>query len=112
MGSVAPIGTAGGNSFYTPNDAYFESLLEDKIAVFKNYTMLPMFDTFTVLGHSILTSYNPESKQNMFLTWHQTYFRIYLFNLFIKYNLFRYTHEIGDDSVKVRDEFDEIIGTE
>lgn len=111
LGSVAPIGTAGGNSFYTPNDAYFESLLEDKIAVFKNYTMLPMFDTFTVLGHSILTSDNPESKQNMFLTWHQTYFRIYLFNLFIKYNLFRYNHEMGDDSVKVRDEFEHFLNT-
>lgn len=106
FGSVAPIGSAGGNSFYTPNDAYFESLLEDKIAVFKNYTVLPMFDTFTVLGQSILSSDNPASKQNMFLTWHQTYFRIYLFNLFIKFNLFRYNHEMGGDSVKIRDEFE------
>jgi len=111
LGSVAPIGTAGGDSFYTPNEAYFESLLEDKIAVFKNYTMLPMFDTFTVLGQGILTSHNPASKQNMFLTWHQTYFRIYLFNLFIKYNLFRYNHEMSDDSVKVRDEFENFLNT-
>ncbi len=111
LGSVAPIGTAGGNSFYTPNDAYFESLLEDKIAVFKNYTVLPMFDTFTVMGQSILSSDNPASKQNMFLTWHQTYFRIYLFNLFIKYNLFRYNHEMSDDSVKVRDEFENFLNT-
>lgn len=111
LGCVSPIGTAGGNAFFTPNDAYFNSLLENKIAVFKNYTVLPLFDTFTSLGHSILTSENPGSKRNMFLTWHQTYFRIYLFNLFIKYSLFRYNHEMGDDSVKVRDEFESFLNT-
>ncbi|MFN5373664.1 MAG: hypothetical protein ACK5A8_04925, partial [Flavobacteriia bacterium] len=50
LGSVAQIGTAGGNSYLTPSDEYFKTLMKEKIAVFNNYTILPLFDTFTVLG--------------------------------------------------------------
>jgi hypothetical protein len=111
LGSVAQIGTAGGNSYFTPSPEYFASLMEDKIAVFNNYTILPLFDTFTVVGEGVITSPYPNSALGMKLTWTQTYFRIYLYNIFIKYNLFRYNLEMGDDSVKVRDEFENFLNT-
>ena len=111
LGSVAQIGTAGGNSYFTPSPEYFASLMEDKIAVFNNYTILPLFDTFTVVGEGVITSPYPNSALGMQLTWTQTYFRIYLYNIFIKYNLFRYNLEMGDDSVKVRDEFENFLNT-
>ncbi|MFN5441048.1 MAG: hypothetical protein ACK5AR_04265, partial [Flavobacteriia bacterium] len=101
LGSVAQIGTAGGQSYFSPSDAYFNTLMDDKIAVFNNYTILPLFDTFTALGNSLITSNNESSIPYLKSTWTQTYFRIYLFNIFMKYNLFRYNLEMGDDSVKV-----------
>ncbi len=111
LGSVAQIGTAGGNSYFTPSPEYFTSLMKEKIAVFNNYTILPLFDTFTVVGEGVITSPNPNLALGMQLTWTQTYFRIYLYNIFIKYNLFRYNLEMGDDSVKVRDEFESFLNT-
>lgn len=111
LGSVAQIGTAGGQSYFSPSDAYFNTLMDDKIAVFNNYTILPLFDTFTVLGNSLITSNNESSIPYLKATWTQTYFRIYLFNIFMKYNLFRYNLEMGDDSVKVRDEFESFLNT-
>ena len=111
LGSVAQIGTAGGNSYFTPSPEYFASLMKDKIAVFNNYTILPLFDTFTVVGEGVITSPYPNSALGMKLSWTQTYFRIYLYNIFIKYNLFRYNLEMGDDSVKVRDEFESFLNT-
>lgn len=111
LGSVAQIGTAGGDSYYTPSPEYFETLMNEKISVFQNYTILPLFDTFTVLGEGVITSANPYAVPGMKLTWTQTYFRIYLYNIFIKYNLFRYNLEMGDDSVKVRDEFESFLNT-
>ena len=111
LGSVAQIGTAGGNSYFTPSPEYFTSLMKEKIAVFNNYTILPLFDTFTVVGEGVITSLNPNSALGMKLSWTQTYFRIYLYNIFIKYNLFRYNLEMGDDSVKVRDEFESFLNT-
>jgi len=111
LGSVAQIGTAGGQSYFSPSDAYFNTLMDDKIAVFNNYTILPLFDTFTVLGNSLITSNNEGSIPYLKATWTQTYFRIYLFNIFMKYNLFRYNLEMGDDSVKVRDEFESFLNT-
>lgn len=111
LGSVAQIGTAGGNSYFTPSQEYFATLMEEKIAVFNNYTILPLFDTFTVVGEGVITSTNPNSALGMKLSWSQTYFRIYLYNIFIKYNLFRYNLEMSDDSVKVRDEFESFLNT-
>jgi hypothetical protein len=111
LGSVAQIGTAGGNSYFTPSKDYFNTLMKEKIAVFNNYTILPLFDTFTVLGNNLITSTNENSIPYLKATWTQTYFRIYLFNIFMKYNLFRYNLEMGDDSVKVRDEFEGFLNT-
>jgi hypothetical protein len=111
LGSVAQIGTAGGNSYFTPSKDYFNTLMKERIAVFNNYTILPLFDTFTVLGNNLITSTNENSIPYLKATWTQTYFRIYLFNIFMKYNLFRYNLEMGDDSVKVRDEFEGFLNT-
>jgi hypothetical protein len=111
LGSVAQIGTAGGQSYFSPSADYFSTLMKDKIAVFNNYTILPLFDTFTVLGNNLITSANENSVPYLRATWTQTYFRIYLFNIFMKYNLFRYNLEMGDDSVKVRDEFESFLNT-
>jgi hypothetical protein len=108
LGCVSPIGTAGGDFSFTPSESYFEELLNDKISVFNNYTILPLFDTFTVVGYNLLNFDQYGTKRS---SWTQTYFRIYLYNLFIKYNLFRYNLDMEHDSVKVRDEFESFLNT-
>jgi hypothetical protein len=108
MGCVAPIGSAGGKTPLTPSDTYFDELLENKISVFNNYDILPLFDSFTVIGNYLLES-EPDHYKNA--TWRETYFRIYIHNLFIKFNLFRYNSEMNNDSVAVRDEFEKFLNT-
>ena len=108
LGSVCPINTAGGNAEYTPSNSYFKELINDKISVFNNYAILPLFDTFTVVGYNLLNDDKYGTKRS---TWSQTYFRIYLYNLFIKYNLYRYNMDMENDSVKVRDEFESFLNT-
>ena len=108
LGCVSRIGTAGGDFSFTPSESYFEELLNDKISVFNNYTILPLFDTFTVVGYNLLNFDQYGTKRS---SWTQTYFRIYLYNLFIKYNLFRYNLDMEHDSVKVRDEFESFLNT-
>jgi hypothetical protein len=108
IGSVAPIGSAGGNGFWTPSETYYNELLKNKISVFKNYDILPLLDSYTAIGNNLL-----ESDVNSFKrkTWSELYFRIYLYNLFVKFNLYRYNSELMSDSEEIRDKLEEFINT-
>jgi hypothetical protein len=106
LGSVAKIGSAGGNEYFSPSESYLNQLLENKITVFNNYDILPLFDSFTVLGNNILTD-DKNAFQNT--TWSSLYFRIFIHNLYIKYNLFRFNSDMIEDSVKVRNQFEQFL---
>ncbi len=108
LGCVSPIGSAGGNGNLSPDEKYYYELMQDKVSVFKNYEILPLFDSFTCLGTRM---FDPE-KSYLRQTWTDTYFRIVLYNLFLKYNLFRYNSKMNtDSSVKIRDEFEKFLNT-
>ena len=110
IGCGAKLGSAGGTEYYSPSQDYYKSLLKNKISVFNNYTILTLFDSVTVIGNRII-DVNPESYKRK--TWSQSYFRIVLYNLFIKYNLFRYNSELQEDSesdeVELRDKFESFL---
>jgi hypothetical protein len=110
IGCSAKIGSAGGNEYHSPSQDYYLSLLKNKISVFNNYAILPLFDSVTVIGHHIIES-QPDSYKRK--TWSQSYFRIILYNLFIKYNLFRYNSELHEESntdkVELRDKFEKFL---
>jgi hypothetical protein len=108
IGTVSPISTANGNLDSTPSISYFEEVMEDKIEVFQNYAMLPLFDSFTTVGFNLLNDDHQKVKYN---TYANIRFRIYLYNLFLKYNLFRYNSNMIADSVKTRDEFESYLNT-
>ncbi len=103
IGCVAPLNSANGNTPYSPSKAYFKELLTDKITAFNNFAMLPLFDSFTTVGYNLL---NLEYQKNTFKS---TYFRIYLFNLVVKYNLYRYNHDLRLDSIKTREKFETFL---
>ncbi len=112
IGCGAKIGSAGGTEYYSPSQDYYKSLLKNKISVFNNYTILTLFDSVTVIGNQIIDG-NPDSYKRK--TWSQSYFRIVLYNLFIKFNLFRYNSELQEDSdsdeVELRDKFESFLNT-
>jgi hypothetical protein len=103
IGCVAPLNSANGKTALTPSKDYYQELLSDKISAFNNFAILPLFDSFTTVGYNILSNDWQKATYNM------TYFRIYLFNLFIKYNLYRYNHEMRIDSVKTRSKFESFL---
>ena len=108
VGCVAPIGSAGGNFDLTPSKEYYKELMKNKISVFSNYEILPLFDSYTAIGKNILEADQSSFKRK---TWAESYFRIYLYNLFIKFNLYRYNSELMSDSEEIRDKFEEFINT-
>ena len=108
VGCVATIGSAGGNFDLTPSKEYYKELMKNKISVFSNYEILPLFDSYTAIGKNILEADQSSFKRK---TWSESYFRIYLYNLFIKFNLYRYNSELMNDSEEIRDKFEEFINT-
>jgi hypothetical protein len=108
VGCVAPIGSAGGNFDLTPSKEYYKELMKNKISVFSNYEILPLFDSYTAIGKNILEADQSSFKRK---TWSESYYRIYLYNLFIKFNLYRYNSELMNDSEEIRDKFEEFINT-
>ena len=108
VGCVAPIGSAGGNFDLTPSKEYYKELMNNKISIFSNYEILPLFDSYTAIGKNILEADQSSFKRK---TWSESYFRIYLYNLFIKFNLYRYNSELMSDSEEIRDKFEEFINT-
>lgn len=115
IGCGAKIGSAGGTEYYSPSQDYYKSLLKNKISVFNNYTILPLFDSVMVIGNKLFDNSTEIKKQNSIKTWSQSYFRIVLYNLFIKFNLFRYNSELQEDSesdeVELRDKFESFLNT-
>jgi hypothetical protein len=105
LGCAAPLGSAAGGSMFSPSHQYLETIMKDKLEIFRNYSILVLFDTFTAIGEGFI---DQPYKQN---TWTQTYFRVYLYNLFLKYNLFRYNMQLREDSVAVRDAFENFLNT-
>lgn len=103
MATVSPIGSADGNTFLSPSESYYQQIMENKVEAFNNWEALCLFDSFTCLGSNQLANIYALK------TWDYTYFRIYVYRLFLKYNLFKYNSEINDDSVKLRDQFEKFL---
>jgi hypothetical protein len=111
IGCNSRIGTAGGTERESPSKSYYNELMKNTISVFQNYDILPLFDSFTVIGNDILTSNQSGELKDTFAykTWSDTYFRLVLFNLYLKFNLFKYNAEAKEDSVKTREKFEEFV---
>ena len=108
IGTCSRIGTMQLNNHSTPSESYYNELLSDKLDVFRNYSGLALLDSFTVVGEK---NYFPVSAQGHYShhSWNRSYFRIYVFNLFMKYNLFRFNSRFLNDPVKYRDEFERFL---
>jgi len=103
LGTSSPIMKSIYEGFYAPHPEYFESIMKNKISIFNNWESLCLFDSFTTIGKGVL--FNDDNKK----TWEDSYFRIYLFRIFFKYNLYRYNSDLHDNTLKLRNQFEQFL---
>ena len=104
IGTLSRIGSAIGNSYDSMDKDYIERLIKNNsISVFNNYEGLALLDTFTVVGNKIL---DQNWKKE---TYSSVYYGIYLYCLFLKYNLFKYNYEIADLDEDRRSNFQDFL---
>ncbi len=101
LATCSRLNTIKENGYNAPSPIFYSTLMENKLEAFKNYSVLTILDSFTALGEN---HYNAQDilKYN---TWNKVYFSIYIFNLFIKYNLFKFNAEFLKDPVGYRERF-------
>jgi hypothetical protein len=103
IGTSSPISSSIGQGNFAPHPDYLEEVMKNKISIFNNWESLCLFDSFTTIGNGILIN----SGQR--ISWEDSYFRIYLFRLFFKYNLYRYNSDLHENTVKLRNQFEKFL---
>jgi len=106
IGCGVPIGSASGEDpRFTPSKSYYDKLMKGNISVFNNWDALALFDSYTVVGTDLLAKIYSEQSYTT------TYFRVYMFNLFFKFNLYRFNANLHEGTLSVRDEFEGFLNT-
>jgi hypothetical protein len=108
------IGELGSNGYNAPSQEYFDEIMGNSIKVFNNYTGLALLDSFTVIGNGDqfgkqIFFQSKDKHFYQFNTYNRIYFAIYVLNLYIRYNIFRFNAVFNDNPVKTREEFELFI---
>jgi len=75
---------------HSPSLDYFDSIVSGKISVFNNWSGLALFDSFIIIGNK-----NYLEKSGTVDTITGSYFKIFLFNLYSKFYLFKTNSAMG-----------------
>jgi hypothetical protein len=106
IGCVVPPGTAMSNDMYSPSDEYKQHLINNyQFSTFRNWRGIALLDTFVVVGNSML------GNEYQLITFRENYFLIYLHNLYVKYNLFKFNTGVSDFKVDLRPELREFLNS-
>jgi len=107
MGNVALLGSSKGKGVFAPSESYFkEQIANNKISVFRNWSALALYDTFTRISMNF---------PDRFKSWEYDYFNLYIHCLYIKFFMYLTNSELSDVTVvskrteKIRDMFIEFI---
>lgn len=107
IGSMSPIGTAMGNGTLSPAPEYYHRLISgNTIKIFKNWTALSLYDTFT----RISCNYPDQYK-----SWEYDYFHVYIYALYMKFYIYVTNSKLSDVTVydrkthRLRNEFIEFM---
>lgn len=104
FGTIAKIGSANSNTYDSMDKKYIELLIKNNsINIYNNWKGLALLDTFTVVGKNVL------DKDYKLETFSSIYHSIYLYCLFVKYNLFKFNYEIADLDEDKRTQFQEFL---
>ncbi len=107
IGNLAPIGSAGGDTLFTPSITYFNDQMQNhRISVFRNWTALALYDTFTRVSINYKDNFN---------TWENDYFNLYIHTIYSKFFMYLTNSELSDvtrvdkRTERIRDRFIEFI---
>jgi hypothetical protein len=114
IGTGSRIGELGSNGYNAPSQEYFDEIMGNSIKVFNNYTGLALLDSFTVIGNGDqfgkqIFFQSKDKHFYQFNTYNRIYFAIYVLNLYIRYNIFRFNAVFNDNPLKTREEFELFI---
>jgi hypothetical protein len=110
LGTSSPLGIVGTSHRLSPSASYYNDLINNKISAFQNYECLALLDSFTVIGDGNYTSLQDNSEVYVpHHQWNRVYFGIYLYNLFVRYSLFKFNAKFLTNPVKYRDDFQNFL---
>jgi len=109
IGTSSPIGCVSGFGFNKPSESYYDELMQNKLSAFHNYEGLALLDSFTIIGTNNYRPMNANTKDFQHHNWNRVYFGIYMYNLFVRYSLFKFNAQFLSDPVKYRDKFQRFL---
>lgn len=110
LGTSSMIGTIAGNGHYKPSEEYYHALLQNKVSAFANYDCLALLDSFTVVGTDNYRALSEkDDKYIPHHIWNRSYFAIYVFNLYVRYNLYKFNSKFLTHPIKYRSQFQDFI---
>ena len=83
LGTNAKLGTIRNQDYYAPSEQYYNQIMDENcFGAFRNYEMLALMDSFTVVGRA---NYPKLSSGNYirFNNWAKVYFWLYILNLYL-----------------------------
>jgi len=100
IGTLGRIGSAINTTYDSLDKNYISALIKNNVvSVYNNWESLTLLDTMTFVGKGILDA------KFKHLTYHNNYYIIYLYCLFIKYSLQKFNFEITDLNEDRRNHF-------
>jgi len=112
LGTVSKINTVKSDDFMAPSEDYYSRIIsENKISVFKNWTALALFDSFTALIDHPKRENGTEESLFITKNFEKYYFPVYIHNLYLKYELYKTNYEMSrskEDS-NLRNKYIELI---
>jgi len=107
LGNMSELGAASGKGAYAPSKSYLaEQMKNNKMSVFRNWSILCLFDTFTRISFNMKDS---------FRVWEYDYFSIYINTIYMKSFMYLTNTELSDvtritrQTSEIKDKFVEFI---
>ena len=108
LGTNAKLGSTSAGTYDAPSKEYFEKTMEHSVSAFNSSTALALLDSYTVIGHDLFYANGSLHRFN-YASYSHVYFSIYLYNLYIKYNVFRFNSRFKENPVQYKESFEDFI---
>jgi len=109
IGTGSKLGCIANESYLTPSEEYYSELTEFRVSAFRSWTGLALLDSYTAIGNNLITNHDGSLNEDAFVTQDRVYFSIYIFNLYLKYNVFRFNSKFKDDPVRYKGRFEDFM---
>jgi hypothetical protein len=107
LGNLTTIGSARGRGLFAPSGLYLsEQLAQNRISVFKNWSALALYDTFTRISLDFPDTYK---------SWEYDYFNLYIHTIYTKFFMYLTNSLLSDvtrvdkKTEKIRNNFIEFV---